>query len=129
MVAASIFPAFLGNAGWMDFDNDTHLEVLLTGEKKAGKFSCSFQMAASNWNDGNEIQIGAFMNILILNCGSSSLKFQIIETDLEVIEQNTDKQLAKGVIERIGSEALITLQANANSVVKQASHCATIAPH
>ncbi|MDZ7361925.1 MAG: acetate/propionate family kinase [candidate division KSB1 bacterium] len=59
------------------------------------------------------------MNILVLNCGSSSLKFQIIETDLEVIEQNADKQLAKGVIERIGSEALITLQAAGNAVVKR----------
>lgn len=61
------------------------------------------------------------MNILVLNCGSSSLKFQIIETDLEVIEQNADKQLAKGVIERIGSEALITLQAGVNAAVKQAT--------
>jgi acetate kinase len=61
------------------------------------------------------------MNILVLNCGSSSLKFQIIETDLEMIEQNADQQLAKGVIERIGSEALITLQANGKPVVKQAT--------
>ncbi|HET9229581.1 MAG TPA: hypothetical protein VFR31_23065, partial [Thermoanaerobaculia bacterium] len=28
------------------------------------------------------------MNVLVLNCGSSSLKFQLIATDLEAIEQN-----------------------------------------
>ena len=60
------------------------------------------------------------MNILVLNCGSSSLKFQIIETDLEAIENNADQQLAKGVIERIGSEALITLQAIGRPAVKHA---------
>lgn len=61
------------------------------------------------------------MNILVLNCGSSSLKFQIIETDLELIENNSDVMKAKGVIERIGSQALITLQANGRPTVKQAA--------
>ncbi len=51
------------------------------------------------------------MNILVLNCGSSSLKFQIIQTDLEAIKNDEDKTLAKGYIERIGSQAIITLQA------------------
>jgi len=60
------------------------------------------------------------MNILVLNCGSSSLKFQLIVTDLKSIEQNTDKRLAKGVIERIGSEALITTQAGDNPPERQA---------
>jgi len=49
------------------------------------------------------------MNVLVLNCGSSSLKFQLIETNLEAIEKNADLQRARGVIERIGSEALINL--------------------
>ena len=35
------------------------------------------------------------MNVLVLNCGSSSLKYQLIETDSE-------KVLAKGLCERIG---------------------------
>lgn len=60
------------------------------------------------------------MNILVLNCGSSSLKFQIIETDLELIEKNSDVMKARGVIERIGSQALITLHANGRPTVKQA---------
>lgn len=51
------------------------------------------------------------MNVLVLNCGSSSLKFQIIQTDLEAIKNDQDKTLAKGYIERIGSQAIITLQA------------------
>jgi acetate kinase len=50
------------------------------------------------------------MNILVLNCGSSSVKFQIIETDLGHIEKSTDKQLARGILERIGSHSLITFQ-------------------
>jgi len=50
------------------------------------------------------------MNILVLNCGSSSVKFQIIETDLTHIEKSTDKQLARGILERIGSHSLITFQ-------------------
>ena len=35
------------------------------------------------------------MNILVINCGSSSLKFQLINTDDESV-------LAKGLCERIG---------------------------
>src|SRR5947207_2996273 len=50
------------------------------------------------------------MNILILNCGSSTIKFQVIATDLERIEHDTDKKLARGVIERIGGEAVLSLQ-------------------
>ena len=50
------------------------------------------------------------MNVLVLNSGSSSLKFQVIDTDLETIEKNADRTLARGVIERIGSEALVGLR-------------------
>ena len=48
------------------------------------------------------------MNILVLNCGSSSLKFQLIATDLGLIEQNADRRLAHGQIERIGGAAILT---------------------
>lgn len=60
------------------------------------------------------------MNVLVLNCGSSSLKFQITETDLDLIEKNADRQKAKGLIERIGSQSLVTLQAEGKPAVKQA---------
>ncbi|HKS30022.1 MAG TPA: acetate kinase [Pyrinomonadaceae bacterium] len=49
------------------------------------------------------------MNILVLNCGSSSIRFQLIETDVEQIAENTDHRLARGHLERIGGEAVVTL--------------------
>jgi acetate kinase len=61
------------------------------------------------------------MNVLVLNCGSSSLKFQLIDTDLETIERDADRQLARGVIERIGSEALISLRAESRPAVRRAA--------
>lgn len=48
------------------------------------------------------------MNVLVLNCGSSSVKFQLIATDLDRIAQNTDVRLAHGVIERVGGAGVIT---------------------
>ena len=45
------------------------------------------------------------MRILVLNCGSSSIKFQLIETDAEAIKSNSDRCVAKGSVERIGGEA------------------------
>jgi len=61
------------------------------------------------------------MNILVLNCGSSSLKFQIIETDLELIEKHADKCLVKGLVERIGSQSLISIKVEGQSTFKQAA--------
>ncbi|KAB8037641.1 acetate/propionate family kinase [Silvanigrella paludirubra] len=46
------------------------------------------------------------MNILVINSGSSSLKFQIIETDQNNIDSSTDKIKVKGLIDRIGTQAL-----------------------
>ncbi len=43
------------------------------------------------------------MKILVLNCGSSSVKFQLVETDLERIDRNQDRLLARGLVERIGT--------------------------
>jgi acetate kinase len=51
------------------------------------------------------------MNVLVLNCGSSSLRFQVIATDLAAIEADTDRRLARGSVERVGGHALITLHA------------------
>jgi len=51
------------------------------------------------------------MNVLVLNAGSSSLKFQVIATDLERIKQHQDRRLCKGEVERIGGEAIVTFQA------------------
>ncbi len=50
------------------------------------------------------------MNVLVLNCGSSTVKFQLIATDLDAILKNEDQRLARGGIERVGGEAIITLK-------------------
>lgn len=49
------------------------------------------------------------MNVLVLNSGSSSLKFQLIATDLDRIQRNEDARLLRGEVERIGGEAIVTL--------------------
>ena len=59
------------------------------------------------------------MNVLVLNTGSSSLKFQVIDTDLDAIEKNADRQLARGVIERIGSESLVTFRVEGKPAVRR----------
>lgn len=51
------------------------------------------------------------MNVLVLNTGSSTLKFQLIATDLDRIKQNADERLGRGQVERIGGKAIITVQA------------------
>jgi len=52
------------------------------------------------------------MNILVLNCGSSSLKYQLIDSD-------TENVLAKGVCERIGiGNSILTHQPNGQEKIK-----------
>ena len=43
------------------------------------------------------------MNVLVINCGSSSLKFQLINAESEEV-------LAKGICERIGIDGRLTYQ-------------------
>ncbi len=43
------------------------------------------------------------MNVLVINCGSSSLKYQVIDSDSEVV-------LAKGLCERIGIDGRLVYQ-------------------
>src|SRR5438128_25654 len=51
------------------------------------------------------------MNVLVLNVGSSTLKFQLVRTDAERMNANTDEKLASGTIERLGGESVLTLRA------------------
>jgi acetate kinase len=51
------------------------------------------------------------VHILVLNVGSSTLKFQLVDTDESAIAQSRDRRLARGQIERIGGEAIVTLGA------------------
>ena len=50
------------------------------------------------------------MNVIVINAGTSSLKFQVIATDLDRIKENTDQRLCRGIVERIGGEAIITVE-------------------
>lgn len=50
------------------------------------------------------------MNVLILNAGSSSLKFQIIATDLERIKQYKDDRIVRGEVDGIGGVAVIKIR-------------------
>jgi acetate kinase len=45
------------------------------------------------------------MNVLVVNSGSSSLKFQVIATDLERIKAHKDDRICRGEIEGIGGES------------------------
>ena len=60
------------------------------------------------------------MNILVLNAGSSSLKFQVIRTDAERMAADSDERLARGTIERIGGEAVLDFQAGPNPATRRA---------
>ncbi len=50
------------------------------------------------------------MNVLVLNSGSSSLKFQIIGTDLEQIKAFKDDRILRGEVEGIGGEAIVKIR-------------------
>ncbi len=51
------------------------------------------------------------MIVLVLNCGSSSLKFQVIDTSLEAIQRGSDVRMARGIVERIGlGEGVLRLE-------------------
>ncbi len=85
------------------------------------------------------------MNILVLNCGSSSIKFQLIETDAEMIESDSDRTIARGGIERIGTneatlkvvvppnparsttEEILSYQAALNRAVEALKECSAVA--
>ncbi len=50
------------------------------------------------------------MQVLVLNAGSATLKFQVVRTSTGHIATNSDEKLARGQMERIGGEAVITLR-------------------
>jgi acetate kinase len=50
------------------------------------------------------------VNVLVLNAGSASLRFQLIRTDQERIATDGDERFARGHIERIGGEALLRME-------------------
>jgi acetate kinase len=58
------------------------------------------------------------MNVLVLNAGSSTLKFQLVRTDADRIAKHSDEKLARGQIERIGGEAIFTLRGRTERVAR-----------
>jgi acetate kinase len=58
------------------------------------------------------------MNVLVLNAGSSTLKFQLVRTDSERMANNQDEKLARGIVERIGGEAIFTAWPQNDSPVR-----------
>ena len=50
------------------------------------------------------------MNVLVLNCGSSSVKFQLIETGADSAAVQSDRKLAIGLVDRLGSDATLKLK-------------------
>jgi acetate kinase len=59
---------------------------------------------------GGRYKTEEMMNVLVLNAGSSSLKFQLIATDREHIQKGTDERICRGAVERIGGEAIVTME-------------------
>jgi acetate kinase len=60
------------------------------------------------------------MKVLVLNCGSSSLKFQLIETSPERIESQTEEVLAEGIVEKIGmAESTVRYTSHKGDAVKE----------
>ena len=57
------------------------------------------------------------MRVLVLNCGSSTLKFQLIETS---DSGATGRKLARGIVDRIGGPASYHFETNGTSVDEKA---------
>ncbi len=58
------------------------------------------------------------MIVLVLNCGSSSVKFQLLDVKPQVA--GTDRTLARGLVENIGGSAVIKYEADGRKVKETA---------
>ncbi|HPC83544.1 MAG TPA: acetate kinase [Thermoanaerobaculaceae bacterium] len=59
------------------------------------------------------------MKVLVLNCGSSSVKFQLVETDETSAAAGRDRALAKGIVENIGGLAILRYEAEGRKPLKE----------
>jgi acetate kinase len=65
------------------------------------------------------------MKVLALNTGSSSVKFQLIETSAEQMRSSTDRLLAKGMVDRIGEvSGVLTCEAQGRDKARIEDHFA-----
>jgi acetate kinase len=66
------------------------------------------------------------MMVLIFNCGSSSVKFQVIEVGASAAPASPERRLARGLVERIGGEAICSFVAPSGETSR---HTRTVASH
>jgi acetate kinase len=59
------------------------------------------------------------MKVLVVNCGSSSVKFQLVETDAASARAGTDRALAKGLVENVGGTAILKFEVPGRKPVKE----------
>ncbi|MFN2567847.1 MAG: hypothetical protein ABR499_22880 [Gemmatimonadaceae bacterium] len=50
------------------------------------------------------------MNVLVLNAGSLTLKFQLVRTDADRMATDSDEKLARGTVGPIGGEAVYSIR-------------------
>jgi acetate kinase len=60
------------------------------------------------------------VKVLVLNCGSSSLKFQLVDTDAASAAGGRDRALARGVVENIGGAASLRYEAEGMRPLREA---------
>ncbi|HEY7234988.1 MAG TPA: acetate kinase [Gemmatimonadaceae bacterium] len=58
------------------------------------------------------------MNVLVLNAGSSTLKFQLVRTDQERMAAGTDERLARGQYDRIGGETIYAVSTKSGATLR-----------
>ena len=59
------------------------------------------------------------VNVLVLNCGSSSVRFQLVATDPASAAAGTDRVLARGLVENIGGPALLKYEAGDGRTLRE----------
>ena len=59
------------------------------------------------------------MKVLVLNCGSSSVKFQLVEISAGAGQDTEDRLLAKGLVENIGGDAILKCETAGKPAVKE----------
>lgn len=64
------------------------------------------------------------MHVLVLNAGSSTLKFQVIDTDPERMRAGADRRLARGLVERLGGLSIVTLEVEGRARARYERHLA-----
>ena len=61
------------------------------------------------------------MKVLAVNCGSSTLKFQVIETDGNGIAPDLERGLAQGIVDRIGGRGAIEFTGEKGKSLREAA--------